>query len=207
MSDMPFWQAAILQAIGPSITVSIGGFLAALFTARIQQQREDQQLRRDLIDSMAATASALYLATQQYWRIKMSLPAASELQIARSLLDEKYQENRVRGEVLETRLGGTFRTTGAKRYWHGVTDLLTVRYFQLIDKATDGLLRANAGPEHSGLSVDELRNPKSVLDAYHQRLDQAIKAVRTDPLAYEQTPGGLLERIFRRFRTGARAGA
>ena len=36
--------------------------------------------------------------------------------------------------------------------------LLTVRYFQLIGLGTPELLTANAGPDHSGLTVEQLKD-------------------------------------------------
>jgi len=191
MANAPFWQLVILQSIGPLITVLIGtlaiGLLASRITARAQQRREDQQLRHDLIVEMAETASALYLATQRYWRARdRDNATADQLQTLRTWLDERYHEIRVRGQALETRLGVAFRFRDAKRHWHATMDLLTVRYFQLTDPKNDAALDANAGEEHSGLSGPELRDPKTVLDAYHKRLDQAVNAARTDLLAPEQ---------------------
>lgn len=74
MANAAFWRSVVLQAIGPLITVFVGslviGPLAAGITARVQRRREEQQLRHDLIVGMAETTSALYLATQRYWRAK-----------------------------------------------------------------------------------------------------------------------------------------
>ena len=56
-----------------------------------------------------------------------------------------------------------------------------MRYFQLIGLATDGLLQRNSGPEHSGLTVDELETPQVVLDAYRKRLLEATRAVLSEP--------------------------
>jgi hypothetical protein len=73
-----------------------------------------------------------------------------------------------------------------RELWHSTTDLLTVRYFQLIDLATDDLLRLNAKDDrrmHSGLSVDQLKDAKLVLDTYRTRLEEATNAVMKTPLA------------------------
>jgi len=43
------------------------------------------------------------------------------------------------------------------------------------------LLSANVGPEHSGLTVEQLRNPKLVLDTYRARLLEATRAVLHEP--------------------------
>jgi hypothetical protein len=61
-----------------------------------------------------------------------------------------------------------------------------VRYFQLIGQASENLLRVNAKgkkkpkdptPEHSGLTIEELRNPAQVLDAYRERLSEVMSLV------------------------------
>jgi hypothetical protein len=61
--------------------------------------------------------------------------------------------------------------------WHQAIDLLTVRYFQLVERDTEALYAANAGPEHSDLSVDQLRNPKQLLIKYREALKASVRAV------------------------------
>jgi hypothetical protein len=194
MANAPFWQLAVLQAIGPLITVFVGslaiGLLAAGITSRAQRRREEQQLRHDLIVGMAETASALYLATQRYWRARdREKVSADQLQVLRSWLDERYHESRVRGEALQTRLQVVFGFGQARRHWHATMDLLTVRYFRLTDPDNMKVLEENEGSEHSGLRVEELLRPKTILNAYHRRLDEAVEAVRTELLASGGDPG------------------
>ena len=50
-----------------------------------------------------------------------------------------------------------------KALWHETMDLLTVRDFHLIGLATENLLKRNAGEEHTGLSVEQLRDMGLVL--------------------------------------------
>jgi hypothetical protein len=57
-----------------------------------------------------------------------------------------------------------------------------VRYFQLIDLATDQLRADNAGPDHSGLTAEELKNVPKLLNAYRAALQQATRAVLKEPL-------------------------
>jgi len=184
MGNAPFWQLAILQSIGPLNTVLIGtlaiGLWASRITAQTQQRREYQQFRHDLIVEMGRDSQrppsrdAAVLAGQD-----RDNATADQLQTLRTWLDERYHEIRVHGQALETRLGVAFRFRDAKRHWHATMDLLSVRNFQLTDPKNDAALDANAGEEHSGLSGAELRNPKTVLDAYHQRLGQVVNAVRS----------------------------
>jgi hypothetical protein len=76
--------------------------------------------------------------------------------------------------------------TKAAENWHNVMDLLTVRYFHVIDLATPELLKNNAkgtdGKEHSGLDEEELKDDKNVIKAYPEALTNAINVVFKEPL-------------------------
>jgi len=191
--DQPFWQSILLEAVGPLVTVIVGtvivGSIAELITRRAQERREDYQTRMRLIDRMTETASALYLATQRFWRARDREKVGDErLKLMRIEMDAQYQATRVAGEVLERQLRILFSTDRPRLLWHSTTDLLTVRYFQLIELATQNLLKKNAGPEHSFLRIEELANPEKVLDAYRVRIDEATRAVLETPLARHVRP-------------------
>lgn len=187
MANAPFWQLALLQTIGPLITVLFGTWAIARITARAQRRREEQQLRHDLIVEMAETASSLYLATQRYWRARdRDKVGADQLQVLRTWLDERYHECRGRGEAVQTRLEVIFGLGPARRHWHATIDLLTVRYFQLTDPHNIVNFKANAGENHSGLTIGALNNPKLVLDHYRKRLNEAVTAVRTERFMAEE---------------------
>ena len=130
MANAPLWQLALLQIIGPAVTVIFGTWAIARITVRAQRRREEQQLRHDLIVGMAETASGLYLATQRYWIARDRENARPEqLQALRTWLDERYHESRGRGEALEARLRVIFGLGQARQHWHATMDLLTVRYY------------------------------------------------------------------------------
>lgn len=185
MAALPFEQVLIIQAVGPLITVLLGtmivGPVVAWITASSQRRREDHQLREGLIVSMTEIASAMYLATQRYWRARDRQKLRGQKLIdMEEWLGEQYHLNRIRGEALEVRLRTIFRSDAARRHWHATMDLLTARYFQLTDPDNPVNFEANAGPDHSGLSAAELRVPRTVLEAYRKRLDEAIGAVRSE---------------------------
>jgi hypothetical protein len=209
--DDPFWQRALLQSVGPVVTAVIGtllfGSVAAWIARRAQDRRARYELRQQLIGELTEAASALYLHTQHYWRVlqqgregevnppsgmKQDGPAgptpALTKSTARQELDEQYLKSRVAGQVLESRLSAYFASEHPRDCWHRTMDLLTVRYFQLIDLATERLRRENAGPEHSGLTSEGLKNPKLVLRTYRESLDATIEAVLQEPLAFAPGP-------------------
>ena len=184
--DDPFWQRAVLAAIGPIVAALVGtlgiGLFAARITARAQQRRQDRDLREQIIVEMTQTAGTLYFETQRYWRAtKREATSPERLAELRMSIDERYHSARVAGEALEMRLRVYFSTDRPRLLWHATMDLLTVRYFQVVDLATDALLRANAGPEHSGLTVDQLKDVKLLLDTYRARILEATRAVLDEP--------------------------
>jgi hypothetical protein len=180
--QQPFWQSVLLAAVGPLVGAIVGTLIVGLFAQRIarkaQQRREDHQYRELLISQMTEAASALYFETQRYWRAcKGERLLEIRLDELRARLDEQYHKSRVAGEVIETKLRIFFLKDTPRLLWHSTMDLLTVRYFRVIDRATDNLIDRNAGPDHSFLTADELKCPKQVLDAYHARVRDAAHAV------------------------------
>ena len=207
-SQGSFWDKVIIAAVGPIVGSLLIGGLVSLIADHIQRRRLDAELREKLVVEMTQAAGALYFQTQLYWRAKnpnspIKLVYTNEqMDELRLSLDECYQTSRVAGEAIEARLQILFeddRTVrevakegGAKevtkwttdvpwRLWHATMDLLTVRYFQLIGGVTPKLLEINAGPNHSLVSAELLNNPKTLLEAYRERLLQATKAVLKYP--------------------------
>jgi len=232
-SQPPLWDRALVAAVGPLITVLVGGLVVWAITSRVQRNREeadrklqearedairerehdredaiktreeqradaemarewrarDDALRHELVTSMTEAAGTLYLTGQHYWRLKrnaetnhndVTLKARNDF---RAALDATYLQSRKDGEVVEKRLEGYFNSSEPRDSWHRTMDALTVRYFQLIDQATDKLYEENEGPKHTGLSKEKMRgNPKSLLDCYREALAAAVKSVFEAPL-------------------------
>jgi hypothetical protein len=190
--DDPFWQRAVIAAISPLVAALVGtlgiGLFAARITERAQLRRQDRDLREQILVEMTQTAGTIYFETQRYWRAtKVETTPQERLAALRMSIDERYQSARIAGEALEMRLRVYFSTDRPRQLWHATMDLLTVRYFQVIGLATDALLSANAGPEHSGLTVDELRNAKLVLYSYRARILEATRAVLNEPRIQQGT--------------------
>ncbi|MGH3043832.1 MAG: hypothetical protein ACRDM2_03815 [Gaiellaceae bacterium] len=187
-AEFTFWEQLLLNVVGPVFTVLIGTLLVGLVVARVtrkaQERREDHALRERLVGEVTETATSLYLATQHYWRAKKSGLSGDALAHVREALDRRYLEARQSGFVLERLLELHFVGVGPRSLMHRVMDLLTVRYFQLTEEggASLKLREANAGKEHSGLSVDQLALPKEVLNQYNVSLGALIAAVSRTPL-------------------------
>jgi hypothetical protein len=188
-----FWDKMLLESVGPLVTAVVGTLIIGTFVERItrkaQERRADNQLRDEriraqnelrlqLIGEMTETASALYMATQNFWRKKdIEKTDASELAKHRLELEQQYRASRITGEVIERRLEAYFSSTDPIRLWHAAMDLLTVRYFYLLGLATEELMRRNAGEEHTGLSVEQLSDQQLVLNTYRAKLKAGAQAV------------------------------
>ncbi|MBS1133502.1 MAG: hypothetical protein H6R02_643 [Burkholderiaceae bacterium] len=193
-----FWEKLLLQSVGPLVTAVVGtliiGTFVAWITRKAQERRADNQLREErtraeyqlrlqLIGQMTEVASSLYMATQNFWRKRnVERVGSEELDQHRKELDQQYRASRVLGEVIERRLEAYFLSSDPKVLWHATMDLLTVRYFHLIGLTTDNLLRANAGAEHTGLSVEQLTDQKLVLQTYREKLITSARAVLNGPI-------------------------
>jgi len=193
-----FWEKLLLQSVGPLVTAVVGtliiGTFVAWITRKAQERRADNQLREErtraeyqlrlqLIGQMTEVASSLYMATQNFWRKRnVERVGSEELDQHRKELDQQYRASRVLGEVIERRLEAYFLSSDPKVLWHATMDLLTVRYFHLIGLTTDNLLRANAGEEHTGLSVEQLTDQKLVLKTYREKLIAGAQAVLNRPI-------------------------
>jgi hypothetical protein len=211
-SSDPLWERISVAATGPLVTVLMGGLVVWGITYSIQQSREtalrdraekradaetsrelrarDDALRHELVNTLTESAGTLYLFTQHFWRAKEDLkrdPSNQALQQAladlRKKLDEQYLKSRASGEAIENRLLGYFMTSTSRDKWHQVQDLLTVRYFQLIDRDTDKLYENNAGAAHSGLEIQDLRNPPKLLESYRTSMKDVVSSVFEEPLA------------------------
>jgi hypothetical protein len=193
----PFWQQVVVQTVGPLVAAVVGtliiGSIANDIARRAQQRREDRELRVGVITQMTEAASALYRMTQQLWRASEREHAAQRfVDGIRAALDNQYHKTRVAGEVIDSRLQVFFESDLPRCKWHATIDLLTLRYFQVTKQLNDAILQANArnddpndpNREHSGLTIEQLRNPgsaKMVLDAHHAALKEATLAVYTQP--------------------------
>ena len=201
MSD-PLWQRILVAGVGPVVTAGLALGVVNLVTGWAQRRRESWDVRAKLALEMSESANALYLAGQAFWRVANThgIPVsrrhtAEEIKDARDALSTVYKKTRLQFQVIATQLEMYFKATQTSQNWHQVIDLLSARYFLLVDgdrERRNKIRERNAGPDHSGLSVDELKRPKALLDAYRAALSNAISGVWTAPIDW--TGAGLRDR-------------
>ena len=181
MSD-PLWERLLIAATGPAVTAVLALLVINQVTTWAQQRKDGAEARETLATELTHIANSLYLALQSFWRSARNVPladrmASAELEVDRQKLQEAYLDARVSGQVLEQRLRIYYADPEPARLWHRVNDLLTVRYFLLLegDEARrSGIRRKNAGPEHSGLDERQLRDPALLLETFRQTLDETV---------------------------------
>src|SRR3954462_2405126 len=184
MSD-PLWQRLLVAATGPVITAALAPLVVNLVTAWAQQRRDEGEIREALASQLTEAANSLYLALQAFWRAARDVPLAERatsdtLAARRGELEATYQSMRTKGQVLERRLQIYYAQRRPAMAWHAVTDLLTVRYFLLLEVDADRrrrIRRLNAGQDHSGLTEDQLNNPKLLLETYRSALDDCVQTL------------------------------
>ncbi len=193
---IPLWERLLTAAIGPVVAAILAFLVVNRFSDRAARMREEYATRDRLIKDMIETAQSLYLATQAFWRIVDNLNIKREdrrsspkLVTALGEIDKAYYQSRVKIAVIEGELRHRFKDLQCQVAWHAVDDLLTVRYFQLVEPDEQRLEsiydknRTRDGVKHSGLSVEELRKPSVLLETYRNSLSSACELVRTADLA------------------------
>lgn len=83
-------------------------------------------------------------------------------------------------------MDGYFTSSLPRNFWHRTMDLLTVHYFQLINEARETLCSNNAG-EQTGLSKEQMQDPKLLLDTYREVISSAVRSVFETPLRARST--------------------
>lgn len=183
--NTPLWERIVVAATGPIVTAALALIVVNAVTSWAQRRRDASETRDSLATELTETANSLYLALQAFWRAARDVPvkerkAAPDLASNRDQLDAVYQAARSKGQVLEQRLKIYFASPVPAKSWHRVTDILTVRYFLLLegdDVRRSNVRKINAGPGHSGLTEEELNDPSYLLEAYRQALAETIASL------------------------------
>jgi hypothetical protein len=188
VAEAPFWDRLTVAVVGPLVTAVIGTGLIGLIIVKVtndtQRKRTEADLRRELLAKVMSAAGTLYYATQSFWRTERTNPESSKaVADSRKELDRRYLETRVQARLLEGELQALLGKELATK-WHKVDDLLTVRYMKLTGNDSERLYRANSrhdDQEHSGLTVEQLKNVDTLIAAYHEALQDVAGAVMTAP--------------------------
>jgi hypothetical protein len=161
-----FWEQLLLRSVGPLLTAVVGtliiGTFVAWITRKAQERRADNQLQEERIH--AENQLRLQLIAQM-------TEAASSLYMATQNFWRKKNREQVGSDELTQLRKELDQQYQASRV-----------VGEMIEQATESLLRVNAGEEHTGLSVEQLRDQRLVLRTYRERLITGARAVMQEPI-------------------------
>lgn len=189
----PLWERLLVAATGPTVAALLGTLVVGIFLATRATKEADRreqatarrqfEFRQDLVDATVRAVMPLWVACRTYpSRQKRGLDDPSKsLEIDRDL-DVLYLAFKTDCSALMGRLRAHYDEPELRLQWHAIDDLLTVRYYQVRGLATDKLLATNAGPKHSGLTVDSLRESRLIDDAVEAALERTTQLVVTGDL-------------------------
>jgi hypothetical protein len=197
----PLWERLLVAGFGPVITLVFGSIVVAYIFKRWEHRRDDAvrvkerahakelaraeerrqiSFRTSLVAEITQAGAKLEMALRMYeGELRRTQEDVARVEKLRDRLDDAYRKSRVAGAVLERRLQNHFEDDRAARAWHKAEDFLTVLYYRRIGLASPELLKANAGPKHTGLSVEELSgaSEQSLHEEYRTAMSDATRAV------------------------------
>lgn len=171
-----FWRQAALDAVSPIVAALLGGLAVTLICYRFQarhaeqvrreereraeHKQEEELLRSDLRqeeDRLRAererrnqlSLDVMRIAFGFYTRlIELTRVEAyeGEDQVNLGDLSMHYENFRITARVLEEQLRVYFPDGEARWLWHGVVDMLSVRYYRLVhtDQRLDDMIRTHS---------------------------------------------------------------
>lgn len=148
-----FWRQAALDAVSPLVAAVLGGLAVTLICSQVQARREEQVRREELLqfdlrqeeDRLREESERRNQISLDIMRIAFGFytrliePTRVEQyegrhQVTLGDLPKHYEEFRITARVLEEQLRVYFPDGEARWLWHGVVDMLSVRYYRLVHK-------------------------------------------------------------------------
>jgi hypothetical protein len=133
-----FWREAVLNSVGPIIAAGLGGLIVGLIIQRVQDRRTDLRHEEDRrrTDTERRTQLGLEVMKTSFAFYRRLIEAIREEQeglykIDLGILRVQYQDFRIAARVLEEQLRVYLPSGEARWLWHGVVDMLSLRYYRL----------------------------------------------------------------------------
>jgi hypothetical protein len=160
----------LTEAVGPLITVLLGGFVLGFITRQFQMRDSDQKLRESIALDVARVGGLFYsLAAEAIDAQAMRDPEL--IDIANKALQEHFRQFNLEAVILEKRLAA-YSESGFLA-WHAASDCATVLYYILTgtpESRIERIVTINEkgydGKDHSRLSRKELRDQGKVMDQF-----------------------------------------
>jgi hypothetical protein len=189
-----FTQQLQLAIITPIVAAVFGGVAVGLIIQYSQARREFLTVRTTLSVEMMEVAYSFYtrlieVVRQEYYK----------QDVDKSKLPEQYESFRVAARVIEHKLHAYFSDGEARYMWHGVIDMLSLRYYRFTYGAdsprvigmidTHGqhpaeVTKIPARARRLFLNADQLQDDRLVMNRFEMMLNDAVYLVlhrRLDP--------------------------
>jgi hypothetical protein len=160
----------ITQAVGPLITVLLGGFIVGLITRQFQMRDADQKLRESMALDVARVGGLFYSLAAE----AMDAQATEDqelIDIAKAALQGHFRQFNLEAVILEKRLAAYSQPCYLD--WHAASDCATVLYYMLtgapetrIERIVTINEKGFEGKDHSRLSGNDLRDQGKVMDQF-----------------------------------------
>lgn len=190
-----FWRQVALNAVSPIVAALLGGLVVSLIIQYTQDRRAMLALRTSLSFEVMQVAYACYYRVEEAIRRERY---GQEWDL--EAIHQDYEDFRIAARVLEAKLHAYFKDGIARWLWHGVIDLLTVRYYTLVHKGQrfeDLIARHGKHPRELEipataraffLNTDELRNDEKVKRGFEIMLNETLKLIL--PRSFASSRGG-----------------
>ena len=185
-----FARQAGLNIVGPLVAALVGGLLVQWILKRMDSSRAERNRNSQL--SLAAMELAYTFYTQLIETVRVE---EYEGRVELGDLPLKYEKFKIDARVLEEQLRVSFPDGQARWLWHGVVDMLSVRYYKLAHGGArlEGMIRTHG--EHP----EDAEIPAAVRGYFldHQQLDPTDVKVfhRTVMTKFEELLGYTINKI------------
>jgi len=197
-----FTQQVQLAILTPVVAAIFGGVFVGLVIQHYQGRREFLTVRTNLSIDMMQDAYAFYTRL-----IEVVRQRHYGQDVRDASLSDQYIEFRIAARVIESKLHAYFPDEEARYLWHGVVDMLSMRYYRFAygpnNPRVAGMLETHsqhptdkdipASVRQMFPSRDELEDDDLILGKYEQMLNHAIYLVLNRKLDTSANKDAILE--------------
>jgi hypothetical protein len=192
-SALPFWDQFWLAILPSIVAALLGGLIVGLLIQRSQGRHSLTEFRTLLAIDMRRTSYEFYrhLIGEIRTRHNQLDDGQKGQHLREADLLGQYEKFKIAAQEIEAKLHAYFATSEARYLWHGVVDMLSLRYLRLRygagSRPVDGML--NTHSQHVSEEAipakartffpcrDQLEDDDSVMEAYETMLNEAVKRV------------------------------
>jgi hypothetical protein len=168
--NLTYHQQIVLQLIGPVTATVLGtiivGSAAKLIATQVQRRRAEDEFRDRLVAQITQTAYSIHFRLWHFekWS-RYQTSSEEDRQAVRAELETAFVQDRIALGALQSEIDARFRGKAPGQALHRLHDLATVRFLHVSGASEEfqaELFRDVEGPDHTGLTIPQMGNPKLV---------------------------------------------